>query len=81
MKENPHYFYIIVMIYITPLCIMSIFATIWNHYDTSPLRGPYVFRSKDGKLVAQLNSTLSIDTGAKFRDVFENLDNIVVTDH
>ena len=54
---------------------------IWNHYDTSPLRGPYVFRSKDGKLVAQLNSTLSIDTGAKFRDVFENLDNIVVTDH
>ena len=54
---------------------------VWNHYDTfRGLAGPYVYRSKDKKLIAQLNSGLSVESGKLFGNIFDNLDNTVVTD-
>ena len=53
---------------------------IWQHYeDLKSLAGPYRFRSQDGKLVAQLNSGLSLETGVSFQTIFEGLDNLTVT--
>ena len=53
---------------------------IWQHYeDLKSLAGPYRFRSQDGKLVAQLNSGLSLKTGVSFQTIFEGLDNLTVT--
>ena len=54
---------------------------IFAHYDNlKSLAGPYIFRSKDGKLVAQLNSTLSLETGVKFQSIFKEAENLIVTE-
>ena len=38
MEKNPHYYYLIILIYITPLCIMVVAATIWNYFDNKKFK-------------------------------------------
>jgi len=50
---------------------------IYEHYDSyRGLVGPYLFRSKDGKLVAQISKKTPKDTARKFEEIFTNLRNI-----